>query len=73
MPAAWDLLGEAAELEAKRLSKKAVDVGTPVAQKGKGVRMGVSTSGSRGTYITYFPRDKLLFTAPQCLEDHAKS
>jgi len=67
MPAVWDLLGEVAELEAKRLSKKAVDVGTPVAQKGKGVPMGVSTLGRRGTYITYIPRDRFLFTAPQCL------
>jgi hypothetical protein len=43
MPAVSALLGEVAELQAKRLSKNTVDVGTPVAQKGKGVPMGVIT------------------------------
>jgi hypothetical protein len=43
LSALWDLLGEVAELQAKRLSKNTLDVGTPVAQKGKGVPMGVIT------------------------------
>ena len=66
MHAVWDLLGEVAELQAKRLSKNTVDVGNPVAQKGKGVPMGVITFpplGRRGTYITYIPRERFFFTA----------
>jgi hypothetical protein len=66
MPAVWDLLGEVAELQAKRLSKNTMDVGTPIAQKGKGVPMSVITFpplGCRGTYITYIPRERFFFTA----------
>jgi hypothetical protein len=58
MLAVWDLLGEVAELQAKRLSKNTVDVGTPVAQKGKGTLVGVITfpRGGRGALQSHPPQ-----------------
>jgi hypothetical protein len=71
MPAVSALLGEVAELQAKRLSKNTLDVGTPVAQKGKGVPMGVITYpslGRRRTHITYIPSETFFFHYVPCLK-----